>query len=220
MVSRMIELYSHGSPNGHKITIALEELALPYEMKVVNVFAGEGRAADFLALNPAGKIPVIRDVETGVVLTESNAILIYLADKAGRLLPATGPQRLRAIELIFLQGSLVGPMFGQRSHFSIFAPESVPYAIRRYEEQGDIIDALVDGLLHGREYFLDTGYSVVDIAFLGWYHAASKTFSFARHTNLQRWFERVMARPAVARGLGLPSGLPELPPRKRVPAVR
>src|SRR5687767_632190 len=143
----MIELFTHGSPNGHKVTIALEELALPYEVRPVNVFAGEGQRPEFLALNPAGKIPVIRDLDNGAVVTESAAILLYLADKAGRLVPASSLQRVRALELLFLQASLQGPMFGQRSHFSLFGPETVPYAIRRYEQQAEIIDALVDKLL-------------------------------------------------------------------------
>jgi GST-like protein len=210
----MIELFSHGSPNGHKVTIALEELELPYEVKVVNVFEGEGQAPAFLAMNPAGKIPVIRDLETGIVVTESNAILLYLADKVGRLIPREGSARVRAIELLFLQASLVGPMFGQRSHFSLFTNETIPYGIRRYEEQGEIIDQLVDGLLRDREYFLDDGYSMVDIAFIGWYHAANKRFPFGDRLHLQRWFERVMLRPAVTKGVTIPAGLPLLPPRK------
>jgi GST-like protein len=213
----VIELFTIGSTNGHKVAIALEELALPYEMQPVNVFAGEGRTPAFLALNPAGKIPVIRDRETGLVVTESNAILLYLADKVGRLVPASGADRTRAVELLFLQASLQGPMFGQRMHFSVFSNETVPYAIRRYEEQGEIIDALLDQLLTGREYFLQAGYSIVDIAFFAWYHAAQWAgFEFEQRLHLGAWFERVRARPAVTRGIGVPSRLPELPPRKRV----
>ena len=101
----MIELYTFGSTNGHKVAIALEELGLRYEERTVDVFAGEGRSPEFLALNPTGKIPVIRDRDAGLVLSESCAILLYLADRAGRLLPS-GAQRTRAIELLFLQASL------------------------------------------------------------------------------------------------------------------
>lgn len=213
-VRRMIEFFTFGSTNGHKVAIALEELGVPYEVRCVNVFAGEGRSREFLALNPLGKIPVIRD--DGLVITESDAILLYLADKAGRLVPAAGPQRTRAIELLFLQASLQGPMFGQRMHFSIFAPETVPHGIARYEDQCEVIDRLVDHLLAGRDYFLDD-YSIVDIAFYGWYHAAHWAgFAFEAHANLQRWFERVGERPAVLRGVTIPSRLPALPPRKRV----
>lgn len=212
-----IELYTFGSTNGHKVAIALEELGLPYEIHVVNVFAGEGQAPEFLAINPAGKIPVLRDRDADLVLTESDAILLYLADKAGRLVPASGRERTRAIELLFLQASLQGPMFGQRMHFSVFSAETVPYAIRRYEEQGERIDRLLDHLLSGRSYFLGADYSIVDIAFYGWYFAAwSAGFAFDPHPNLEAWFERVGARPAVRRGVTIPTPLPALPPRKRV----
>jgi GSH-dependent disulfide-bond oxidoreductase len=212
----VIELFTFGSTNGHKVAIALEELGLPYEVRVVNVFAGEGRSPEFLAINPAGKIPVIRDREADLVLTESDAILLYLADKAGRLVAPSGKERMRAIELLFLQASLQGPMFGQRMHFSIFSAETDPYGIRRYEEQGEIIDKLVDHLLSGRSYFLGSEYTIVDIAFYGWYFAAkSAGFTFEQHANLAEWFERVSARPAVARGVTIPSSLPKLPPRKR-----
>jgi GSH-dependent disulfide-bond oxidoreductase len=214
----VIELFTFGSTNGHKIAIALEELGLPYETRTVNVFAGEGRSPEFLALNPTGKIPVIRDRETDLVLTESDAILLYLADKAGRLVPPSGKERTRAIELLFLQASLQGPMFGQRMHFSVFSQETIPYGIRRYEEQGEHVDKLVEHLLAGRSYFLGAEYSIVDIAFYGWYFAAKWAgFDFDDHANLTAWFERVSARPAVARGVTIPRGLPKLPPRKTLP---
>jgi GSH-dependent disulfide-bond oxidoreductase len=212
----VFDLYTFGSTNGHKVAIGLEELGFAYEVHTVNVFAGEGRTPELLALNPLGKIPVLRDREAGIVLTESDAILLYLADKAGRLVPASGKPRTRAIELLFMQASLQGPMFGQRMHFSVFSSETVPYAIRRYEEQGELVDDVVDRLLDGRSYFLDD-YSIVDIAFYAWYVAAAAAgFSFAARANLERWFERVGARPAVARGITIPTTLPKLPPRKRV----
>lgn len=224
----MITLYSHGCPNGHKASIALQELDLPHTIRHVNVFAGEGRTPEYLAINPAGKVPAIRDEAAGLTLTESNAILLYLADKAAampagmtgvRLVPADGADRTRALELLFLQASLVGPMFGQRFHFSMFGPETVPYAIRRYEEQGEQIDALCDGLLATGPYFLGADYSIVDIAFFGWYHAAQKMYPLARQVRLQAWFDRVAARPAVQRGLQLPTPLPTLPPRRRLEAT-
>jgi GST-like protein len=215
----MIEFFTFGSTNGHKVAIALEELGLPYEVRVIDVFSGEGRSPAFLAINPTGKIPVIHDRESGVVVTESAAILLYLADKAGRLVPPSGLARTRAIELLFLQASLQGPMFGQRMHFSVFATETVPYAIRRYEEQGEIIDRLVDHLLRERDHFIEE-FSIVDIAFYGWYHASRCAgFTFDEHPNLQAWFDRVGARPAVARGVTIPSPLPQLPPRKRLAEV-
>jgi GST-like protein len=214
-VNAPLELFSFGSTNGHKVAIALEELAFPYQVHTVNVFAGEGRTREFLSINPAGKIPVLRDHEAGLVLTESDAILLHLADKAGRLVPSTGKARTRAIELLFLQASLQGPMFGQRMHFSLFSPEVVPYGIRRYEEQGELVDDLVDKLLSGRDYFLGSEYSIVDIAFFSWYFASRAAgFESDGHANLNDWFERVRARPAVIRGVTIPHPLPELPPRK------
>ena len=143
----MIELFTHGTANGHKIAIALEELGLPYEVKAVNVFAGEGQQPWFLHISPAGKIPAIRDTENGQAVFESNAILLYLAEKTGRLFPVDPADRTRAMQLMFLQASLVGPMFGQRAHFNYFAPETVPYGIRRYDEQGEMIHAPLDRLL-------------------------------------------------------------------------
>jgi GST-like protein len=215
----MIEFFTFGSSNGHKVAIVLEELGLPYEVRTVNVFAGEGRSPEFLAINPLGKIPVIRDHDTGVVVTESDAILLYLADKAGRLVPSSGKDRMRAIELLFLQASLHGPMFGQRMYYSVFAAETVPPAIRRYEEQGEMVDQLVDLLLAGRSYFLGLDYTIVDIAFYGWYHAAYRAgFTFDQHANLAAWFDRVGARPAVARGVTIPAALPVFSPRKRIDA--
>lgn len=212
-----IDFWTFGSTNGHKVAIALEELGLAYEVHTVNVFAGEGQAPEFLTLNPLGKIPVIRDRAADLVLTESDAILLYLADKVGRLVPPSGAERSRAIELLFLQASFQGPMFGQRMYFSIFSRETVPPAIRRYEEQGAIVDRLVDHLLSGRSYFLGEEFSIVDIAFYGWYFASkSAGFEFHQHENLKGWFTRVGARPAVTRGVTIPSPLPQLPPRKRV----
>ncbi|NUP05318.1 MAG: glutathione S-transferase family protein [Polyangiaceae bacterium] len=211
-----IDFYTFGSTNGHKVAIALEELGLHYEVHTVNVFAGEGQSPEFLALNPLGKIPVLRDRGADLVLTESDAILLYLADKVGRLVPPSGKDRMRAIELLFLQASFQGPMFGQRMYFSIFSAETVPYAIRRYEEQGAIVDRLVDHLLSDRNYFLGEEYSIVDIAFYGWYFASNSAgFELDKYANLKGWFERVGARPAVARGVTIPKPLPELPPRKR-----
>lgn len=211
-----LDFFTFGSTNGHKVAIALEELGLAYEVHTVNVFAGEGKTPEFLALNPLGKIPVIRDRDVDLVLTESDAILLYLADKVGRLVPPSGRERTRAIELLFLQASLQGPMFGQRMYFSVFSTETVPSAIRRYEEQGAVVDRLVDHLLSGRSYFLGDAFSIVDIAFYGWYFASTSAgFGFEEHENLTRWFRCVSERPAVARGVAIPSPLPRLPPRRR-----
>lgn len=214
----MIELYSHGSPNGHKISIALEELRLPYTVHQINVFAGEGQDPKFLAINPNGKVPVIRDTETGQVITESNAILLYLADKAGKLVPTKGSERWRAIELLFFQASAIGSMFGQRAHFTIMAPETLPYAMQRYLDEGERLHKLLDALLAGREYFLND-YSIVDIAHFGWFFTAVHMgFHFDNYPNLKAWYDRVGSRSAVQKGVTIPSDLPDLPPRKDLAA--
>ncbi len=213
----MIELFTHGTANGHKIAIALEELELPYQVKAVNVFAGEGQQPWFQKISPAGKIPAIRDTQNGEAVFESNAILLYLAEKAGKLLPSGASDLMRAMQLLFLQASLVGPMFGQRAHFNYFAPETVPYGIRRYDEQGEIIHALLDRLLQDRAFFLGRDYSIVDIAFFPWLSTIIRLgFPFEKHAALHSWFERVAARPAVIKGLGIPTGIQNLPPRKQL----
>jgi GST-like protein len=213
----MIELFTHGTANGHKIAIALEELGLPYEVKAVNVFVGEGQVPWFLQISPAGKIPAIHDTENGKTVFESNAILLYLAEKTGELFPANPTDRSRAMQLMFLQASLVGPMFGQRAHFNYFAPETVPYGIRRYDEQGEIIYGVVDRLLQNRAYFLGDDFSMVDIAFFPWMSAMIKLgFPFEKHVALSSWFERVATRPAAIKGLGIPTGIQNLPARKQL----
>jgi GST-like protein len=213
----MIELFTHGTANGHKIAIALEELGLAYKVVAVNVFAGEGQQPWFLQVSPAGKIPAIRDSDNGQAVFESNAILLYLAEKTGKLFPADPSERSRAMQLLFLQASLVGPMFGQRAHFNYFAPETVPYGIRRYDEQGEIVYALTDRLLQGRSYFLDPGFSMVDIAFFPWMSAMVRLgFTFEKYAALYSWFERMAARPAAIKGLGIPTGIQNLPPRKQL----
>jgi GST-like protein len=212
----MIELFTHGTANGHKIAIALEELGLPYEVRAVNVFAGEGQQPWFLDISPAGKIPAIRDTDNGQAVFESNAILLYLAEKTGKLFPSDASDRTRAMQLMFLQASLVGPMLGQRAHFNYFAPETIPYGIRRYDEQGEIIHALLDRLLQNRAFFLGRDYSMVDIAFFPWLSAMVKLeFPFEKHAALYSWFERVAARPAAIKGLGIPTGIQNLPPKKQ-----
>ena len=213
----MIELYSHGSPNGHKVSIALEELELPYEVRGVDVFAGEGQSPDFKAVNANGKVPVIRDTDTDATIAESNAILMYLADKAGKLMPM-GDERWEAVELLFLQASAIGPMFGQRAYFDIMAPERVDHAIERYAAEGERLNALLDERLAGREWF-SSDYSIVDIAFYGWFFTATHMgYPIDRYSNLSAWYARVGERPAVQRGVTIPGGLPDLPPRKSLAA--
>ncbi|TPV92620.1 MAG: glutathione S-transferase family protein [Myxococcales bacterium FL481] len=213
----MIQLFTHGTPNGHKIAIALEELDLPYEVQIVDVFAGAGQQPDFLKISPAGKIPAIVDTDNDRAVYESNAILRYLSQKAGALWPRSDAERTQAESLLFLQASLQGPMFGQRAHFSMFAQETVPYGIARYEAQGETVDEICERLLGARAYFLSSGYSIVDISFFAWYYAAHRSgYLKEQPERLAAWFRRVNDRPAVQRGIAATPVFP-IPPRK-VPA--
>lgn len=210
----MIELYTHNTPNGHKISIALEELELPYEVKRVDTSIGSQFEPDFVALNPNAKIPVIVDTETGVVVYESNAILLYLAEKAGKLLPTDQKGRYEAIQLLFLQAASIGPMFGQRAFYAYFASEKVPFAQARYDKEAERLEGVMDKLLEGRDYFCGS-YSIVDIAFFGWVNTAVASFyPVDAHRNLGAWFERVAARPAVRKGITIPGPLIDFTPFK------
>jgi GST-like protein len=209
----MITLYAHGSPNPHKVAIALEELGLPYEAKVVDIWAGEQHQPWFTALSPNAKVPVIVDRETGATVYESNAILLHLAEKAGRLFPTAGPERIEGLQLLFLQAASIGPMWGQRAHFTLFAPEKPAYAVQRYTQEGDRLEAVLERLLDGREHFLASGYSIVDIAMFGWaWCAVHQGFGLDDHPRLAAWYARVAARPAVRRGVVTPLPLPDFAP--------
>jgi GST-like protein len=208
----MFTLYAHGSPNPHKVSIALEELGLPYEAKVVDIWSGAQFAPDFVALNPNSKVPVLVDHQAGQTLFESNAILLHLAEKTGRLLPADAAQRSRALQLLFFQAASIGPMFGQRAHFALFAPEKPPYAVERYRAEGERLTQVVEGLLDGRDWFLDE-YSIVDIAFFGWFWCSvHQGFAIDRQPQLRRWYDRMADRPAVQRGVVTPLPLPDFTP--------
>lgn len=211
----MIELYTHNTPNGHKISIVLEELGLPYVVKRVNTFVGEQFSPEFVVLNPNAKIPVIVDTETGQTVYESNAILLYLAEKTGRLMPTDLNGRYEALELLFLQAASVGPMFGQRAFYAYFSSENVPFALDRYSKEAARLEAVMDKLLNGRDFFCGD-YSIVDISFFGWVNTAvASFFPVNNHPNLKAWYERVAARPAVQKGVTIPEPLIDFTPLKR-----
>ena len=202
----MIDLYTDSSPNGFKATIALEELGLPYALHHVRIDADEHRAPDYLALNPHGRIPAVVDAETGVTLFESAAILLYLADKTGRLIPSDVSARWQAIVWLMFHASSMGPILGQRVHFEMFAEDRIPSAIDRYRHLSDDAFRTLDGHLSDRPYLAGETYSIADIATFGWTHiAAICGFDFSRHENLSRWHADVAARPAVQRGVAIPA---------------
>ncbi|MCA3573216.1 MAG: glutathione S-transferase N-terminal domain-containing protein [Aestuariivirga sp.] len=204
----MLTFYTHNTPNGFKVAIALEELGLDYRIERVNVHAGEQFAPAFKAVNPNAKVPVLVDDETGVATAESNAILLYLAEKTGLLLPKDRVLRQKAIELLFFQAASIGPMFGQRAHFVLFAPEALPYAINRYDTEGERLYDVLETLLEGHEWFLPE-YSIVDIAVFGWvFTAVTMGFQIGARPALNAWYARMLARPAVAKGMTIPAPLP------------
>ncbi|WP_439527588.1 glutathione S-transferase family protein [Pannonibacter sp.] len=202
----MIDLYTDSSPNGFKATIALEELELPYRLHHVNIDDGEHRRPAFLTLNPHGRIPVITDDDTGVTLFESAAILLYLADKSGQLLPKETKTRWEAIKWLQFHASSMGPILGQRVYFEMFSAEKIPLAIDRYRRLTEEAFATLDAQLANHLWLAGEDYSIADIATFGWTHiAAICGFSFTHHQHLARWHKLVAQRPAVQRGIALPA---------------
>ena len=201
----MLDLYTSATPNGWKVTIALEELGLPYELHPVDLSAGEQRAADFLALNPNGRIPVMVDrEEDDLAVFESGAILIYLAEKTGRLMPADIKGRSRVIQWLMFQMGGIGPMQGQAVAFERYFPEDVPAARARYKNEARRLYEVMNGRLGEVEY-LAGEHSIADIATWSWVH----THRWGRIPvdgldHLQRWIGSLAERPAYQRGIGLP----------------
>ncbi|MGI9576481.1 glutathione S-transferase family protein [Alloalcanivorax xenomutans] len=202
----MITVFTDSSPNGFKVTIALEELGLPYALEQVNLHAGEHRQSSFLAMNPHGRIPVLRDEQTGVTLFESSAILLYLAEKTGRLLPEALTARWEAIKWLQFHSASMGPILGQRVHFELFAPTRLREAIDRYRSLSEEAFATLDRHLSSRVFLAGDSYSIADIATFGWTHIAVICgFGFEHHRHLTRWHDAVARRPAVRRGVMLPA---------------
>jgi GST-like protein len=208
----MIELYTHATPNGHKISIMLEELGLPYRIHLVDLVKGEQMSPVFLAINPNNKIPAIVDPDGpgGAPLTvwESGAILIYLAEKtASPLLPAAGAARYQVLQWLMFQVAGIGPMFGQAGHFTIYAREQVPYGIERYSNEARRLLGVMDKELGSRPYIAGPDYSIADIAIYPWTNSALRIPTIGNFTAwpaVAQWRERIEARPAVQRGLANP----------------
>lgn len=198
----MIELFFFPSPNGQKALIALEELGLEYRLTPVDLAEGAQFDAAFLVISPNNKIPAIVDhgAEGGPLpMFESGAILEYLAEQAGRLLPATMRERFAVKQWLYWQVGHLGPMAGQAHHFRAFAPEKVPYAIRRYTDEMNRLYGVLDTQLEGSEYIAGD-YSIADIACWPWIVPHERQGqSLGDFPNLRAWFERVGARPAVRR---------------------
>lgn len=200
----MIELYYWTTPNGHKITIFLEEAELPYTIVPVNIGAGDQFKPEFLKISPNNRIPAIIDNEPAgggepISVFESGAILLYLAEKTGKLIPQDLRGRVEVLQWLFWQMGGLGPMAGQNHHFSQYAPEKIEYAINRYVNETGRLYAVLDKRLADREFIADD-YSIADIAVYPWIvpheRQGQKLEDFP---NLKRWFETIQARPAVIR---------------------
>jgi len=204
----MITLYTWGTPNGRKVSIMLEECALPYRVQPVDITRGDQFSPAFAAINPNAKIPAIVDGEgpDGETLTlfESGAILVYLAAKSGKLLPASERGKYEALQWLMFQMGGIGPMFGQAHHFLRAAKEWIPYAIKRYGGETARLYGVLDERL-GKTEFLADEYSIADIATFPWVarHEWHKT-NLADYPNVRRWYEAIAARPAVQRGMAVP----------------
>jgi GSH-dependent disulfide-bond oxidoreductase len=204
----MIELYTANTPNGQKPAIMLEEIGLPYQIFPIDIAKGEQHTGSFRAINPNGKIPAIidRDIEGGQRVFESGAILIYLAEKTGKLLPAQGRDRSEALAWTFWQVGGLGPMIGQWGHFSHAAPEKISYAIDRYLDESVRLLNVLNQHLTDREFITDD-YSIADIMNYTWtvgglnFIRSANADKVENLTALDRWVKLVGDRPAVKKGL-------------------
>lgn len=201
----MIDLYYWPTPNGWKITIALEEMELPYTVRYVNIARGEQFAPEFLQISPNNRMPAIvddaaPDGRAPLALFESGAILLYLAEKSGRFLPADLRRRYDVTQWVMWQMGGLGPMAGQAGHFRLYAPDPLPYAVDRYTNEVNRLYGVLDRRLTGREYICGD-YSIADMACWPW------IIPHERHgqriedfPHLRRWYEQMKTRPAVRRG--------------------
>ena len=207
----MIDLYTAPTPNGWKASIALEELGLPYEVHAINLMAGEQKNPEYLKLNPNGRIPTIVDRDEGnFAVFESGAILIYLAEKTGRLMPTDRKGRSRVIQWLMFQMGGVGPMMGQANVFFRYFPEKLPAAIARYQNESRRLFEVLDHRLGESEWLADD-YSIADIANWSWVRTYTWSgVSIDGLDHLQRWMGQLAERPACQRGLEVPIKMPDL----------
>ena len=207
----MIDLYTAATPNGHKASVVLEELGLPYTVHPINLAANEQKQPWFLAINPNGRIPAIIDREADdFAVFESGAILIYLAEKTGRLMPSDAKGRSRVIQWLMFQMGGVGPMMGQANVFFRYFPEKIQPAIDRYQNESRRLFEVLDGQL-AREEWLAGDYSIADIA--NWCWARTHRWSGVSVEglpHLQRWLDAMKARPACQRGIEVPAKVDSL----------
>jgi GST-like protein len=207
----MIDLYTWSTPNGRKISIMLEEIGLPYKVHAVDIGKGEQFEPDFLKISPNNKIPAIVDHDTGMSLMESGAILMYLAEKTGRFMPESGPQRWVVIQWLMMQMGHVGPMLGQTHHFVFYNKGKAPYAEQRYLTENARIYKVLDSRLADVPYLAES-YSIADIATWPWISRFGRQqMNLDDYPHLRRWYVDIANRPAVQRGYHVPHRLEDVP---------
>ena len=212
-----IQLYSLNTPNGVKASIMLEETGLAYEPHLVDISQDQSHTPEFLSLNPNGKIPAIIDPDgpggEALALFESGAILLYLADKTGRFIPADPARRWETIQWVFFQMASIGPMFGQLGYFNKFGGKDIedPRPKQRYVDESKRLLGVLDTRLDGRTWLMGDDYTIADIATLGWvnnlitFYEARELVGYDGFAHVDAWLQRGLARPAVQRGLAIPS---------------
>ncbi len=205
-MTQPIDLYYWPTPNGHKITMFLEEAGLPYNVVPVNIGEGDQFEPEFLKISPNNKMPAIVDPDgpggEPISMFESGAILIYLSEKTGEFLPETPRERYTVLQWLMFQMGHVGPMLGQAHHFRGYAPEKIPYAIDRYTNEAARLYGVMDERLADAEYFAGDEYTIADIAIYPWLVSHERQGQrMEDFPNLNRWFEGVGSRPAVQRAL-------------------
>lgn len=201
----MIVLHTWTTPNGFKASIALEEMGLPYKVRPVNIGADEQFHPDFLKISPNNKIPAIVDEETGISVFETGAILVYLAEKTGKFLPASGEARYKVLEWLNWQMGGLGPMFGQLGHFAVFAQEKVPYALNRYTNEAKRLLGVLETQLSKHAYVAGDDYTIADMAIYPWINTLRTFYQqealLTDTPHIRAWFDKVGARPAVQKGM-------------------
>jgi GST-like protein len=206
----MIELYTWKTSNGRKASIMLEELGLPYNVHPIHIGKDDQFTPEFVKVNPNSKIPAIVDTDgpggKPYTLFESGAILMYLAEKTGKLMPQEMAARYQVIQWLMFQMGGVGPIFGQVHHFERAAKEDIPYGKQRYGTECRRLYAVMDAHLAGKSFFANEEYSIADIAILPWVARYEwQLVDLADYPNVKRWYDSLMARPAVQRGMEIPA---------------
>ena len=207
----MIDLYTWGTPNGRKASIALEEMELAYNVHTINIGKDEQFQPHFLKISPNNRIPAMIDQETGQSIFESGAILMYLAEKTGKFLANSGPAKWSALEWLMWQMGGQGPMFGQAHHFLKFNPGKAPYAEERYGNEAKRLYGVLDRRLAEVEYVAGN-YSIADMAIFPWCARFEwQQVDLTEYKNVMRWYNAIADRPAIQRGYKVPDASQEIP---------